>query len=86
MRRSDRPPPRIRSLLFAPAIRPDILAKLTRTKADAFVIDCEDAVPLARKVEARAMAREWADTLTDRGLSIFVPRKGPPSPVGFKLS
>ncbi len=50
-------PGRIRSLLFAPASRPDVLAKLPRSAPDGVVIDLEDAVPPAGKVEARATAR-----------------------------
>jgi citrate lyase subunit beta / citryl-CoA lyase len=50
-------PARLRSLLFAPASRPDVLAKLPRSAPDGVVIDLEDAVPPAGKVEARATAR-----------------------------
>lgn len=38
-------PRRLRSLLFAPAVRPDLLRKMPRTGADAIVIDLEDATP-----------------------------------------
>ena len=47
-------PARLRSLLFAPASRPDVLAKLPRSTPDGVVIDLEDAVPPTGKVEARA--------------------------------
>ena len=50
-------PARLRSLLFAPASRPDVLAKLPRSAPDGVVIDLEDAVPPAGKVDARATAR-----------------------------
>jgi len=46
-------PRRIRSLLFAPAVRPDLVAKMPTTGADAAVIDCEDATPVAAKEQAR---------------------------------
>jgi citrate lyase subunit beta/citryl-CoA lyase len=44
----------IRSLLFAGAGRPDLVAKLPGTEADAVVIDLEDAVPANDKDAARA--------------------------------
>lgn len=43
----------MRSLLFAGATRPDLVAKLDRSGADAVVIDLEDAVPAAAKGQAR---------------------------------
>lgn len=48
----------MRSLLFAGATRPDLVAKLDRAGADAAVIDLEDAVPAAAKDEARAALPE----------------------------
>lgn len=50
----------LRSVLFAPATRPDLVAKLPRSGPDAGVIDLEDAVPSAHKESARAQAREGA--------------------------
>lgn len=44
----------IRSLLFAGATRPDLVAKMDRSGTDAVAIDLEDAVPAASKDEARA--------------------------------
>jgi len=52
-----RVPERLRSLLFAPASRPDVLAKLPRTGPDGVVIDLEDAVPADAKEAARTHAR-----------------------------
>jgi citrate lyase subunit beta / citryl-CoA lyase len=43
----------MRSVLFAGATRPDLVAKLGRSRPDAAVIDLEDAVPAASKEEAR---------------------------------
>ncbi len=51
-------PRRIRSLLFAPAVRADLVRKLPATGADAVVIDCEDATPVAAKEQARINAAE----------------------------
>ncbi|MFN8027906.1 MAG: CoA ester lyase [Acidimicrobiia bacterium] len=49
-------PARLRSLLFAPASRPDVLAKLPRTGPDGVVLDLEDAVPADAKADARPNA------------------------------
>jgi citrate lyase subunit beta/citryl-CoA lyase len=49
-------PSRLRSLLFAPASRPDVLAKLPRSSPDGVVIDLEDAVPADAKASARPNA------------------------------
>lgn len=43
----------MRSLLFAPAGRPDFVPKLPRSNPDAVVIDLEDAVPADHKRSAR---------------------------------
>jgi citrate lyase subunit beta/citryl-CoA lyase len=51
------PPARIRSLLFAPASRPDVLRKLPRASPDAVALDLEDAVPPDGKAAAREHAR-----------------------------
>ena len=44
----------IRSLFFAPANRPDLIAKFPRFPADCYVIDLEDGTPPADKANARA--------------------------------
>ena len=44
----------IRSLFFAPANRPELVAKFPRFAADCYVIDLEDGTPPAAKQEARA--------------------------------
>ena len=41
-------PRRIRSLLFAPASKPDVLRKLPRATPDAVALDLEDAALQAR--------------------------------------
>ncbi len=53
-------PDRIRSLLFAPAVRPDLVRKMPAVSADAVVIDCEDATPVAAKDSARIDASALA--------------------------
>ncbi len=47
---------RLRSLLFAPASRPEVLGKLPRSGPDGVVLDLEDAVPPAAKPDARRHA------------------------------
>ncbi|MEO0494505.1 MAG: CoA ester lyase [Actinomycetota bacterium] len=50
-------PRHLRSLLFAPAVRPDLLRKMSRTGADAIVIDLEDATPPDAKDTGRIEMR-----------------------------
>jgi citrate lyase subunit beta/citryl-CoA lyase len=57
------PARRLRSLLFAPASRPEVLAKLPRSGPDGVVLDLEDAVPPAAKPEARLHAASVGTTL-----------------------
>lgn len=54
---------RMRSMLFAPAVRPDFVARLAEREADAVVIDCEDATPPDAKATGRANARALAPAL-----------------------
>ena len=44
----------VRSMLFAPGDRPDLIAKAARSSAHAVIVDLEDAVAAAVKQEARA--------------------------------
>ena len=48
----------LRSALYVPATRPELLAKALASAADAVVIDLEDAVAESRKDEARATVVE----------------------------
>jgi citrate lyase subunit beta / citryl-CoA lyase len=65
----------MRSLLFAGATRPDLVAKLARGGPDAVAIDLEDAVPTAAKVEARAALPGLVATVA--GPRVFVRLNGP---------
>ena len=67
-----RPAGRLRSLLFAPAVRPDFVAKLSTRGADAVVIDCEDATPANAKSTGRDNAREAAPELIAAGCRVYV--------------
>jgi citrate lyase subunit beta/citryl-CoA lyase len=63
----------IRSFLYAPANRPDLLAKVATRGADAIVIDLEDAVPASEKSAARQAAAEYLDRGSDEpALPVFV--------------
>lgn len=68
--------PRPRSVLFAPAGRADLIAKLPRSAPDAVVIDLEDAVPATAqaKADARPIAGEGSETLAGEHpeLAVFV--------------
>ncbi len=64
-------PGRLRSLLFAPAVRPDLLRKMPGTGADAIVIDLEDATPPHAKADGRANLVELAPELIDQ-VSVYV--------------
>jgi citrate lyase subunit beta/citryl-CoA lyase len=59
----------LRSLLFAPANRPDLIEKFLRYEADAYAIDLEDGTPEAEKDVARRDIRKSVAALRDRGLS-----------------
>jgi citrate lyase subunit beta/citryl-CoA lyase len=50
-------PRRLRSLLFAPASKPDVLAKMPRSEPDGVVMDLEDAVPPDGKPAARGHSK-----------------------------
>ncbi|MFO1326687.1 MAG: CoA ester lyase [Rubrivivax sp.] len=57
----------MRSKLFVPATRPDRFDKALAAGADAVAIDLEDAVPPARRPEARAALARWLSTRPPRG-------------------
>jgi citrate lyase subunit beta/citryl-CoA lyase len=71
---------RLRSLLFAPAVRPDFIAKLPQRGADGVAIDCEDATPPGAKQEARDNCRRLVPEIAGRGPLVFVRVNGVPSP------
>jgi citrate lyase subunit beta/citryl-CoA lyase len=61
-----------RSLLFLPATSPHLLARATERGADALIVDLEDAVPPARKAEARPMATVALRELAARGAELLL--------------
>ncbi|MFT4988480.1 MAG: citrate lyase subunit beta/citryl-CoA lyase [Acidimicrobiales bacterium] len=74
--------PRLRSVLFAPAVRDDLIPKLTRSGADGVVIDCEDATPVSQKAAGRSNAVELAPTIMGQGSAVFI-RVNPPGTPWF---
>lgn len=76
-------PQRLRSLLFAPAVREDLIPKLTRSGADGVVIDCEDATPVNQKAAGRSNAVELAPTIMGQGSAVFT-RVNPPGTPWFR--
>ncbi|HEX2059975.1 MAG TPA: CoA ester lyase [Thermoanaerobaculia bacterium] len=58
----------IRSLFFAPANRPDLIAKFPRFPADCYVIDLEDGTPPAEKATARSTIGDSVAKLRAAGL------------------
>jgi citrate lyase subunit beta / citryl-CoA lyase len=65
---------RLRSVLFAPANRRELVLKMPNSGPDAVVLDLEDAVPAAAKAAARADARELVPVLraAHPELAVFV--------------
>lgn len=72
---------RLRSLLTAPASRPDLMEKAPRAKPDAVFLDLEDGVPPSAKESARPDARAAAHALAGTpGLAVFVRVNGLSTP------
>ncbi|HYF45836.1 MAG TPA: CoA ester lyase [Acidimicrobiales bacterium] len=72
---------RLRSLLFAPGNKAEVLAKLPRSGPDGVVLDLEDAVPSDAKDEARQVVAAAAPALVTEHpeLSVFVRVNAVPS-------
>lgn len=51
----------LRTYLYAPGNRPDLLAKVLRTGTDAVIVDLEDAVPASEKDAARRTTLEFLE-------------------------
>jgi len=76
-------PSRLRSLLFVPGTRPDMVAKMPRFAPDAVVVDLEDAVAAGDKDSARTSATRAVDALAavaDRPPLIFIRINQPGTP------
>jgi len=62
----------LRSLLFVPAGRERMLESAQSARADALVLDLEDAAPLRQKAAARTLARRWIPRLASARRRVFV--------------
>ena len=62
----------IRSVVFVPGNRPNMLERALSFAADVIMVDLEDSVPLAEKVNAREVAREWVPKLRRQGRRVMV--------------
>jgi citrate lyase subunit beta/citryl-CoA lyase len=73
---------RVRTLLFVPGGRADMIAKVTRSAPDVVAVDLEDAVAAADKDGARSTAVAGVDTL-DAGNTVVLVRVNPPGSPWF---
>ena len=62
----------IRSLVFVPGNRANMLERARSFDADIIMVDLEDSVPPGEKVAARVMAREWVPALRAEGKRVMV--------------
>jgi len=62
----------MRSLLFVPANRANMVERAHQTPADVIVLDLEDSVPAAEKEAARSKLREAIASLKDRGKTVHL--------------
>ena len=62
----------IRSLVFVPGNRANMLERARSFEADIIMVDLEDSVPPGEKVNARDMAREWVPALHSEGKRVMV--------------
>ena len=69
---TDRALPLWRSMLFVPVLSEKFLAGAASRGADCIQLDLEDAIPSARKDEARAAVAAAAERLADEGVEVVV--------------
>ena len=62
----------LRSLIFVPGNRANMLERALGFNADIIMVDLEDSVPPAEKVAARHLARQWVPTLRQAGKRVMV--------------
>jgi citrate lyase subunit beta/citryl-CoA lyase len=62
----------LRSLLFTPGNRPQMMEKACGGGADGIILDLEDSVPLSEKETARPMVAEALEKFTGRNLFVRV--------------
>ncbi len=62
----------LRSLIFVPGNRANMLERALNFDADIIMVDLEDSVPPAEKVAARQVAAEWVPRLSQAGQRVMV--------------
>ncbi len=62
----------LRSLIFVPGNRPNMLERALGFNADVTMVDLEDSVPPGEKINAREVAREWVPRLRSEGRRVMV--------------
>ena len=62
----------LRTVIFVPGNRPNMLERALSFDADIIMVDLEDSVPPAEKVNARDLAREWVPNLHRNGRRVMV--------------
>ena len=62
----------LRSIIFVPGNRPNMLERARSFTVDVVMVDLEDSVPPAEKVNARNLAREWVPELRRNGRRVMV--------------
>ncbi len=62
----------LRSVIFVPGNRPNMLERARGFSADIIMVDLEDSVPPGEKVNAREMARQWVPELRQEGRRVMV--------------
>ena len=62
----------LRSVIFVPGNRPNMLERARGFTADIIMVDLEDSVPPGEKVNAREIAREWVPVLRAEGRRVMV--------------
>ena len=62
----------LRSLIFVPGNRPNMLDRAKNFKTDIVMVDLEDSVPPNEKITARELASEWVTTLTGNNQKVMI--------------
>ena len=62
----------LRSLIFVPGNRANMLERALGFEADIIMVDLEDSVPPAEKIPARRVAKEWVPRLRQAGKRVMV--------------
>ncbi|MCL5026239.1 MAG: CoA ester lyase [Chloroflexi bacterium] len=62
----------LRSVMYTPGSNPQLLEKARFFTADVVVVDLEDSVAPAEKLNAREIAKEWIPRVADSGGDVYV--------------